>query len=182
MTVGVKLREQIDDMKRTGRSPLDIAEFVGTLAIAWGKDDSVDTDDRIRHESEFNMPSRSSKQALCPKCDQTMIHTRNPRTNERLLMCSNCGHKTNPKIEPVQFATNISTVEGLRRRKMGSAKLSGTTSSGNQVALEQDEFNRDLYSDRSTITKKKVTITGDDKRISEGSGRSITDVQQINPT
>lgn len=176
MTTGVRIQEEIDEMRRTGRSPLDIAELIGNLAIAMDKQDT----EKDNHFSVMDGPNHSRRQALCNKCDGNLIPSRNPKTNERIYICQTCGNKTNPKIDVMTYSTGLTTVEGFRRRKMGAAKLSG--SRGNIVALEQDEQNRDLYAEGKGITQKKITATGDDKQLEKRSGVSITDVQQINPS
>lgn len=173
MTVGVRLRDEIDEMKRTGRSPLDIAELIGSVAL------SLKQPERDSHFSIMDSPKHSRRQALCSKCDGNLISTRNPRTNERIYICDKCGDKTNPKIDVMTYSTRLSTVEGVRMRKMGSSKLTGSRP---VITVETDEHNRDLYSDGGSITKKKITPTGDDKRLEQGSGRSITNIEQVNPS
>lgn len=182
MTVGIKIREQIDEMRRTGSSPLDISEYLGNIAIALDK--ALPLGDQIaQKDNTFSImdgPKHSRRQALCSECEGHLMPSRNPKTNERIYVCQDCGHKTNPKIDVMTYSTRVTTVEGIKIRKMGASKLSGSNSRY-QVAVEQDETNRNLYDDRKSVMGKKITPTGDDKRLQARSGVSITDIEQINP-
>lgn len=182
MVVGIKIQQEIDEMRRTGKSPLDISEYLGNIALALDK--ALPLKDREEKDNTFSImdgPKHSRRQALCAKCDGHLLPSRNPKTNERIYVCQDCGNTVNPKIDVMTYSTRVTTVEGIKMRKMGSSKLTGSKGRY-QVAVEQDEVNRNLYDDRKSLLGKKITPTGDDKKLQARSGCNITNVEQINPS
>ena len=178
MTVGPKIRQSIDDMKRMGFATQDITDILKKPdSIKFLGSDAQIESHKDTGFSELSAPI-GSKTALCSIDGAKLVPSRSEKTNDKILICSLCGRRSFPSIEPIEYATRMKTVLGTRTRKGMSAKLS---QSSNYVDVERDEVSRDVYKHRDSLFKKQTTATGDDAMLERLSGVSVVDSEEVKP-
>jgi uncharacterized C2H2 Zn-finger protein len=175
LVVGPKIRERLDELKTFGATSIDIRESEGdTTKRDMMADRHLDTG-----FSNLSDTSTTMRVSLCPVDGTKFQGIKNGRTGEVLLVCPQCGRHSNPRLDPIEYATRINTKEGVRTRKGTTAK--STYGSSDIVETFSDEVDRDIYKDRKSIFTKKLIPIGDDKLLERQSGLSITEINEVIP-